>query len=165
MTNRKGATKTAVEIDEVARMRQKKQAAAARAQASSHAEYERRELADAHRTLDDLRRHPLSDRREAQADFLEALRDHPEIVSERIGWLLNGSYGYGPMQLAKRVLASPRMNRSAALTQMIGAYEWQCPEEMSRTAWKKLSATEQAALERSVQLAITSAEQAIEEAP
>jgi hypothetical protein len=149
------------EIDEVLHMRQKKQAAAAppsRSGAPSQSEYERRELADAHRKLDDLRRAPLAERKEAQAEFLEAMRDHPEIVGERVGWLLNGNYGYGSMQLAKRVLASPRMNRSAALTQMIAAYEWQSPEDMARAAWKKLTKGQQSALERAVQTAIKRAE-------
>ena len=78
------------EIDEVLRMRQKKQqtaAVAAKPRSSgtpSQAEYERRELAEAHKKIDDLRRAPLSDRKEAQAEFLKALRDDPELVAERI---------------------------------------------------------------------------------
>ena len=150
------------QIDEVLRMPQKKQAAAAsatpRSGTPSQAEYERRELSDAQRKLVELRRAPLSDRKEAQAEFLKAMRDDPELVAERIGWLLGGNYGYGSMLLAKRVLVTPRMNRSAALTQMIGAFEWMVPEEMVRAAWKKLSTSEKAALERAVQGAIKSAE-------
>jgi hypothetical protein len=160
---KKSSAQLTREVDEVLRMRQKKQATAAaapqpRSSIPGQAEYERREVASAHRKLDDLRRAPLADRKEAQAKFLGAMRDHPEIVGERIGWLLGGNYGYGQMLLAKQVLASPRMNRSAALTQMVGAYEWQSPEELSRAAWKKLSASEQAQLEREVQEAIASAE-------
>jgi len=52
------------------------------------------------------------------------------------------------------------MNRSAALTQMIGGFEWMTPEDMVRAAWKKLSAGEKAALETAVQGAIVSAERA-----
>ena len=150
------------EIDEVLRMRQKKQAAATASRPGAHipspVEYERRELSAAHRKLDELRRAPLSDRKEAQAEFLKVMRDDPNLVAERIGWLLGGSYGYGSMLLAKRVLAAPRMNRSAALTQMIGAFEWMAPEEMVRAAWKKLSTREKAALERAVQGAIKDAQ-------
>ena len=151
------------EIDEVLRMRQKKAAAATPRTASrsgtpSQAEYERRELADAHKKLAEMRRAPLSDRKEAQAEFLKAMREDPELVAERIGWLLNGSYGYGSMLMAKQVLGSPRMNRSAALTQMVGAFEWMAPEDMVRAAWKKLSAGEKAALESAVQGAIASAQ-------
>jgi len=86
------------------------------------------------------------------------MRDRPQVVGERVGWLLDGNYGYGSMLLAKRVLGSPRMNRSAALTQMVGAFEWQSPEDMTRAAWKKLSASEKARLESEVQSAIQSAE-------
>jgi hypothetical protein len=150
------------EIDEVLLMRKKKQAAVAappsRSGTPSQAEYERREIADAHKKLVEIHRSPLSDRKEAQAEFLKAMRDDPELVAERIDWLIGGSYGYGPMLLAKRVLASPRMNRSASLTQLVGAFEWQSPEDMSRAAWKKLSASEKARLEAEVQALITVAD-------
>ena len=162
-TDKKSPAQLDQEIDEVLRMRQKKAAAAApRASRGSgipsQAEYERRELEDANRKLAELRRAPLSERKEAQAEFLKVMRDNPDLVAERIGWLLDGNYGYGPMRLAKRVLGAPRMNRSAALTQMIGAFEWMAPEDMVRAAWKKLSAGEKAALEREVQDAIKSAQ-------
>ncbi len=130
----------------------------ARSSIPSQEEYERREFARAQRQLEEIRRSPLADRKEAQAEFLEAMRERPEVVSERIGWLLDGNYGYGTMMLAKRVLASPRMNRSAALTQMIGALEWRSPEDMSRAAWKSLSTSQKARLESEVQSAIASAE-------
>lgn len=121
------------DIDEVLRMRQKKQGSAKVAQpasrASNDAEHERRERAEAQQRLAEVRRQPLSDRKEAQAKFLETMRVNPELIAERLGWLLDGSYGYGAMLLAKQVLGSPRMNRSAALTQMVGAFEWMVPEE------------------------------------
>lgn len=161
-TKKRGAQLTR-EIDEVLRMRQKKQGAAAVAKprssgSPSQAEYERRELSEAHKKIDELRRAPLAERKEAQAEFLKAMRDDPELVAERVGWLLDGNYGYGSMLLAKRVLGSPRMNRSAALTQMIGAFEWMTPDDMVRAAWKKLSAGEKAALETALQAAIASAQ-------
>ena len=150
------------EIDEVLRMRQKKAAAvtprtASRSGTPSQAEYERRELSNARNRINKLHRAPLADRKEAQAEFLEAMRDDPELVAERLGWLLAGHYGDGEKLLAKQVLGSPRMNRSAALTQMIGAFEWMTPEDMVRAAWKKLSAGEKAALESAVQGAIARA--------
>jgi hypothetical protein len=158
---KKSGTQLDREIDEVLRMRQKKQAASTaqpRSRIPSQAEYEQRELSGAHKKLDQVNRASLADRKEAQGEFLEAMREHPEIVGERVGWLLDGNYGYGSMLLAKRVLGSPRMNRSAALTQMIGAFEWSSPEDMTRAAWKKLSASEKARLESEVQSAIASAE-------
>ena len=79
------------------------------------------------------------------------MRSTPELVGERIGWLFDGNYGMGSMMLARCVLASPRMNRAAALTQVIGAFEWQSPEVMSREAWKKLTPGEKARLDSAVQ--------------
>ena len=150
------------EIDEVLRMRQKKQAAAAtakpKAASPSQAEHEHRERASALGRLAKLKKQPLADRKEAQASFFEAMRDDPALVAERLEWLLNGSYGYGEKMLATQILKSPRMNRSAALTQMIGAFEWMAPNDMVIAAWKKLSASEKAALETAVQGAIASAE-------
>lgn len=152
------------EINDILRARQKREVAKptpsspSRSGTPSQTEYERRELADARGRLGEVRRAPLADRKAAQAQFFEAMRDHPELVAERLGWLLDGSYGWGEGQLAKQILASPRMNRSAALTQMVGVFEWQSPEDMSRAAWKKLSAGEKARLESEVQAAISSAE-------
>jgi hypothetical protein len=125
----------------------------------SQREYEQREIALAHRQIDEVNKAPLRDRKEAQMTFFEAMRDAPNVVGERIGWLLDGNYGYGSMMLAKRILNSPRMNRTAALTQMIGVFEWQSPEVMTRQAWKRLTAVEKAALAEQVQRAIEDAEE------
>lgn len=92
--------------------------------------------------------------------FLTAMRENPDLAAGRIGWLLEGSYGLGPMQMPKRVFGSPRMNRSAALTHMIGAYEWSSPSAMALAGWKKITKGQQAALERAVQGVIHDAETA-----
>lgn len=128
----------------------------------SQAEYEQRELREANQRLAKVERAPLADRKEASTEFFAAMRDHPDLVAERVGWLLDGNYGYGQMLLAKRVLGSPRMNRSAALTQMVAAFEWSSPGAMTRAAWKKLTKGQQAALDRAVQGAIRDAESAEE---
>ena len=124
----------------------------------SQHEYEMRERREAHRHLDEIRKAPLAERKEAQAEFFEAMRDRPRLVGERVGWLLDGNYGYGSVLLAKQILHSPRMNRVAALTQMVGAFEWQCPEDMTRQAWKRLTAGEKHELARAVEHAIQQAE-------
>ena len=124
----------------------------------SHAEYERHERRDAQRRLDEVEKAPLAERKESAANFFDAMRDHPELVAERVGWLLDGSYGYGQKLMARAVLGSPRMNRSAALTQMIAAFEWSSPSAMTRAAWKKLTKGQQAALEKAVQATIRGAE-------
>src|SRR4029077_11687141 len=146
------------EVDAVLRAPLKKEGGSSSSGIPSQAEYGRRELVAAHRILEEVRRMSLPDRKESQASFFEVMRGEPELVAERIGWRVDGNSGYGAMLLAKQVLASPRMNRSAALTQMIGSFEWSSPEDLSRAAWKKLSAGEKARLEREVQRVIADAE-------
>jgi predicted NAD-dependent protein-ADP-ribosyltransferase YbiA (DUF1768 family) len=126
----------------------------------SDEEYERRELSEARQKLAEVEKAPLTDRKEAAAEFFEAMRDNPAIIAERVGWLLDGNYGYGAMKMAKQVLGSPRMNRSAALTHMIAAFEWQTPNAMAIAMWKKLTKGQQVALEKAVQAEIKSAETA-----
>lgn len=62
------------------------------------------------------------------------------------------------MTQAKRILASPRMNRAAALVQMAAVFEWSCPEDMARAAWKRLSPAQQGKLDKEVQKVIAAAE-------
>jgi 3-oxoacyl-[acyl-carrier-protein] synthase III len=151
------------EVNDILRARQKREArertAASRSVGiPSQAEYEQRELREANQRLSEVERAPLADRKEAAAEFFEAMRDDPELVAERVGWLLGGNYDYGQMMMAKRVLGAPRMNRVAALTQMVAAFEWSSPGAMTRAAWKKLTKGQQAALERAVQGEIADAE-------
>jgi hypothetical protein len=129
----------------------------------SQHEYEQREIRAARAQQAAVQRAPLRDRKEAQLAFFEAMRDDPSLVAERIGWLLDGNYGYGSMMIAKDVLRHPRMNRQSILTQMIGVFEWQSPEDMTRAAWKRLSPGEQAALGREVRAAISDAEDELED--
>jgi len=110
--------------------------------------------------LDYVRLAPLSDRKEARAEMLEAMRDTPETVAERVSWLINGSYGYGACRKAKIILNS-RGNKSAALVQLIGALEWGCPERYTAEAWNQLSDAAKAALNQAVIAQIESTESAI----
>lgn len=117
-------------------------------------QYDNREMYLARAKLDEMRKAPLPDRREARAKFLDAMRARPEIVSERIAWILNGSYGYGEMLIARRILGNPRMNRAAALTQLVASLEWSCPEDFAREAWKQLTKPQQTKLDRCVKAAM-----------
>jgi len=109
--------------------------------------YENREAQEAFRQLREVENAPLADRREACAEFADAMKNNPSTVAERVGWLLDGSYGYGAMQMAKRVIASPRSNQRVNLTTLVSAFEWQCPGRMAIAAWKKLSQAEKKALD------------------
>jgi hypothetical protein len=125
----------------------------------SQREYEERKIREARAQEHAVENAPLADRKEAQLEFFNAMRDTPDLVAERIGRLLDGNYGYGAMIIAKDVLVRTRMNREATLTQMIGVYEWQSPSEMTRAAWKRLTSGERTALGREVRLAIRDAEE------
>jgi len=80
---------------------------------------------------------PLAERKEGQANFLDAMQTRPDIVGQRISWLIEGSYGYGAMLRAQQILASPRMNQVAALSLMIAVYEWRTSRVFAVAAWKK----------------------------
>jgi hypothetical protein len=117
-----------------------------------------KQVGQAVRKMDEVSRAPLSDRQEARAAFGEAMATDPALVAERVGWLIDGNYGYGEMIKAKQVIASPRMNRRAALTQMVGVYEWNCPGDFSADAWKKLSGAQKSALDAALDVVIEAAE-------
>jgi hypothetical protein len=124
----------------------------------SQAEYERNERIEAIRHEREVDAAPLADRKDAQRAFFEAMRDDPGTVGERISWLIDGNYGYGPMRIAKEIVASPRMNRRAGLTLLVGIFEWQCPRRMGADAWKKLTKPQKALLDRAVDVVIAAAE-------
>ena len=126
----------------------------------SQYEYEMRESREYQRQIQEVERASLSERKEAAADFLEAMRDHPDTVGERVGWLIDGNYGKGAYDAARRVLAmSKRANKAAMLTHMIAALEWRCPARAATAAWKKLSPEEKRRLDTVVRSAIAGADE------
>lgn len=131
----------------------------------SQREYENRSLHEANRHLTQIESAPLSERKEAQAEFLEVIKNDPALLAERLSWLIDGNYGYGEMMKAKQIIASPRVNREAALTQLVAAYEWQCPPAMAVAAWKKLDATEKRMLSSAIEVVIEAAEADISSDP
>jgi hypothetical protein len=126
----------------------------------TQAQYETNELSVARRDEERINQEPLQDRKECQANFLEDMATDPALVAERIAWLIDGNYGYGQMILAKRIVASPRSNRVAALSQLVGVFEWHCPRAMGVAAWKKMTKAKQQALESAIETVISEAEKA-----
>jgi hypothetical protein len=124
----------------------------------NQAEYESNERHLAHTEEQRIEKASLLDRKEAQAAFLDTMATDPATVAERISWLLEGNYGYGQMQMAKQVLASPRMNREAALIQLAAVFDWLCPRRMAADAWKKLTAPQKKALSAAITVVISEAE-------
>lgn len=119
--------------------------------------YEQREVTSFQRELREVERLPLSERRENLREFTEVLQRDPELVAERIGWLLNGSYGRGSYTKAMQVANSPRMNQGAWLVQTIAALEWQVPQKMTAQAWHTLSGAQRSNLEWLIQREIRNA--------
>jgi hypothetical protein len=74
--------------------------AAEKSRIPTQSEYERNERAMALKHEQQIDKAPLADRKDSQAQFLDAMRERPEIVGERLGWLFEGNYGYGAMMLA-----------------------------------------------------------------
>ena len=111
----------------------------------TQAEYERRERQMFHTQLREVETAPLADRREARKDFQQAL-ETPDLVAERINWLLAGDYGKGAYDAAREVLRRPRTNQVAWLTTTIAALEWRCPQKFAVEAWKKLSSAKRTQL-------------------
>lgn len=114
--------------------------------------YEQRELAEAAAHERMVEQSPLADRKAGQRDFFEVIKHSPEIIAERIGWLLDGNYGMGPMLQARNTTS--RMNRPAIFTQMIAVLDHGCPRRMAVEAWKKLSKAEQNKLQQIVETTI-----------
>lgn len=129
----------------------------------SQAQYEQNELTSAYNHMQEIEHAPLSDRKEAQADFFRVMSEDPALLAERLGWLIDGNYGYGEMMKAKQVVAHPRMNREASLTQLVGAYEWQCPPAMTSSAWRRLTSDQKAVLSAAVDVVIKAAEKEMRE--
>lgn len=123
-----------------------------RAQRSSRdAEYEENERRIFNRDMREAESGSVAERRESCMEAFEIMRDDPDRVAERVSWLLDGTMGYGAMQAARRIASNPRMNRVAALTQIVGALEYKCPQPMFIRAWKKLSTEQKARLNRAVE--------------
>jgi hypothetical protein len=115
----------------------------------THTEYHSREMANLVDRLSHLALAPLSDRREAQADAAELMRD-TERVARNLQWLLEGNYGYAEQQQAQRIQALKRGNREAQAMQLLAALDCFCPQRECIVAWKGLTVAEQSALSFSI---------------
>lgn len=85
----------------------------------NNAAYEARERAMHFRDILAVESAPLADRQEARKAWAEALILEPGTVAERIGWILNGSYGYGSYMLSRQIMASPRKRGAVVLIPVV----------------------------------------------
>lgn len=112
--------------------------------------YEMNESREFQKQLKEAESGSLQERQEARDEFARDMKD-ADLVAQRVGWLLEGNYGYGAMKAARRVLKmSKRANKEAQLTHMVAALEWKCPARMAVSAWKKLSSAEKSALNAAI---------------
>ena len=99
--------------------------------------------------MNSLSHNKLTDRQAARSEYHDDMKHSPELVAERVRWLLNGDYGYGAYLIANAIVeSSSRYNKVAALSQAIAAFEWQCPALFARQAYLKLSKPEQQKIDR-----------------
>lgn len=109
----------------------------------SQSEYHAREMRSMQAQLAANETAPLPDRKAATQEAFLVMRDNPALIADRIGWLFNGDYGYGAQHKAKQIIGSPRMNRVAALTQLLMALDHNTPMTGSIQAWKRLTPVQQ----------------------
>lgn len=109
-------------------------------------EYEDREAMEFIRQRNAPNELPRMERKETSAEFAKDMANDPALVATRVSWLLNGSYGYGSYQAARKVAANTHMTREAWMVQVIGAIEWQCREVDTRRAFNAMTKAQQKAL-------------------
>ena len=76
------------------------------------------------------------------------------LVVQRIKWMLDGNYGFGAYLICQDIMKNYRMNRIAALSQMIGGLEWQCSALEARKAYLSLDAAAQDRINAAIQAVI-----------
>ena len=118
--------------------------------------YNNNELHQYHKQLREIDQQSKQDKAEARADMLNWLNNDAAHFGERAGWILNGSYGYGPFYAALQILnmserANKRANKRAALFGMLAALECRVNQRDANTIYNKLTGAQQAALNAAIQ--------------
>lgn len=90
--------------------------------------------------IQDRLRAPLPVRQAARARFSRTMAENPEDIGEAIRDILRGDHIYSDTSRYRliNVLNSPRMNRIAAINNMVASDVWQVPTPFAIDAWKKL---------------------------
>ena len=115
-------------------------------------EYEQQEIRRMIAEQREVERAPLFERKEAQKEYFEAMRDAPELVAERVSWLFNGSYGWAECRAAILIAdAGKRVNKTAHLSRLIASEEWRCPQAFAVSAWKMLNPDQQKRIDAAIQ--------------
>ncbi|MGL4807552.1 MAG: hypothetical protein ACRC4O_02300 [Giesbergeria sp.] len=115
------------------------------------------------RARNEIERASLADRKIYREEYRAAIADRPQLVAERVAWLLDGHYGFEHYVVAWSILATGSGNKVARLAQLIAAFEWSCPDAFARQAWRSLEQQEQERVNAAIQAEIDRAIQAREE--
>lgn len=123
----------------------------------TEAQYLAREADRLYRQLQEVENAPLQDRREARAEYAQALGDIPLLI-QRLEWLLEGCYGKGAHVQAWRIVnGTTRSNKPAQLALLLAALEWQCPRAFAVDAWKTYTNDRQAEITKAIEATISAA--------
>ena len=115
--------------------------------------YAQNEKLQINRRLNELSHEPLHVRQANRKEYAKDLHD-TRLVVQRIEWMLDGCYGQGAYLICQDIMSRPRMNRVAALSQMIGGLEWQCSALEARKAYLSLDSAAQDRINAAIQAVI-----------
>jgi len=115
-------------------------------------EYILNELRLLNNQINELSKLSKSEKQENKQNLLETWIKYPEVFADRIGWILNGTYGYGAMYRAIQLADNKRCNRIAGLSIILSAIEYGVTSDNSIKAWKTLSKEQQEKLASLIQV-------------
>lgn len=101
-------------------------------------EYEWREVERHMNQMRDIQSLPASERKANAEEFGITLANHPELVAERLGWLLGGSYGYGACKVAWRAVDLQK-RPNPILYYLVANLEWNTGDYYARIAWNGIT--------------------------
>lgn len=81
------------------------------------------------------------EKRKAKAKWVAALTGDPELVAERVAWLLAGHYGKGAYDAACLAVESDFVKPTFALLAIIAVLEWDLPNRMFLSSWSLVPPT------------------------
>ena len=122
----------------------------------THAQYAANERSMLYLKTQECEAQSPADRREAKADFAEALLD-VDLIETRVHWIFEGCYGWGATDRALAIREQKRGNRLAALGQLLAVLDWNCPQREAVAAWKSLRPAQRLAADRAIARAMKSA--------
>jgi hypothetical protein len=115
-------------------------------------EYDQQELSRHYKETKQLEKQPSEELGENEKEWFTDMAKHPELIAERIGWLLSGNYGRGPMIKAEQILSmNKNANKVAGLSILIAGCEWRVPGRRAVVMWKKLSTAQQQNLKKAIE--------------